>query len=128
VEDIDFWMNFVVVNSKKLQKWVWKETSIEPSMCSQCRISNFSIPKMWKLINVFTLGPITLATLLLNHSFWNQGHGDLLWAMILILSIINILVHECLFVTCIFIILVLFRAFKTCVKKIIVNCKWKLPL
>jgi len=44
--------------------------------------------------------------------FENQSHGDLLWAMILILLIINILVHECLFVTWICIILVLFEALK----------------
>jgi hypothetical protein len=39
-------MDFVAVNSKEMQKWVWKETSIESSMCSQCQISKFSIPKM----------------------------------------------------------------------------------
>ncbi len=36
MEDIDFWVNFVTKKFKKIAKnWVWKEKSVEPSMCSQ---------------------------------------------------------------------------------------------
>jgi hypothetical protein len=34
VEDIDFGEDFVAGNSNKLQNWVWKEKSVEPSMRS----------------------------------------------------------------------------------------------
>jgi len=58
VENIDFWMNFVVENLNKLQKLGLEGKSIEPSMCSHCWIKTISILKMWKLKNVFTLEPI----------------------------------------------------------------------
>jgi hypothetical protein len=45
------------------KNWVWKEKSVESLTCSHCRIEKFSILKMWKIKNVFTLGPTTEATL-----------------------------------------------------------------
>jgi hypothetical protein len=44
-----FWMDFVAGNSNKLQKnCVWKEKSVETSMCSHYWIYKFSIMKMCK--------------------------------------------------------------------------------
>jgi hypothetical protein len=51
----------IQINCKNL---VWKKKSIEPSMCSHCQNFQFSIPKMWKIKNVFTFGPTTHATLI----------------------------------------------------------------
>jgi len=59
VEDIDFWEDFVVENSNKLQKW-----GLEGKIS-------------WAL-NVFTLGSTTQATLVkinkerVNNTGWNQ--------------------------------------------------------
>jgi hypothetical protein len=41
-------MDFVAGNSNKIAKlkWVWKEKSFEPSMCSHSQIQKFSILKM----------------------------------------------------------------------------------
>jgi hypothetical protein len=61
-----FWVDFVVGNSNKLQNWVWKEKSVEPSMCSHAKSRNF---QFWQLCtylfigNVFTLVPMAQATL-----------------------------------------------------------------
>jgi hypothetical protein len=63
MKNIVFWVNFVAENSNKLQKLGWKEKAGEPSMCSHCRIKKISILKMWKMKNVFTLGPTAHATL-----------------------------------------------------------------
>jgi hypothetical protein len=46
VEDIDFGLDFVGENSNKLHKiCVWKEKSVEPSMCSHWQIKRISILK-----------------------------------------------------------------------------------
>ncbi len=50
-----------------IENWVLIEKSDEASMCSHCWIFKFSILKMWKLKNVFTLGPMTQATLVYNY-------------------------------------------------------------
>jgi hypothetical protein len=39
MENIDFGVDFVAGNSKKIPKnWVLKEKLVEPSMCSHCQI------------------------------------------------------------------------------------------
>jgi hypothetical protein len=49
------------------KNWVRKEKSVELSMCSHCwRILKFSILKMWKIKNVFTLGTTAKVTLVPN--------------------------------------------------------------
>jgi hypothetical protein len=55
-------MDFVVGNSNKLQGFEGKINWT--SMCSHCQIYKFSILKMWKIKNVFTLGPMTQAILI----------------------------------------------------------------
>jgi hypothetical protein len=45
--------------------WVWKEKSVQPSMCSHCWILKFEILKMWKVKIVLTLWPTTQATLVI---------------------------------------------------------------
>jgi len=49
VEDSNFWVEFLIGNSNKLQKLVLEGKIIEPSMCSHCQTFKNSILKMWKL-------------------------------------------------------------------------------
>ncbi len=67
MKDIDFWVDFVAGNSNKLQKvGLFLEGKISWSHPQCVHIANFkkfSILKMWKIKNVFTLGPMAQATL-----------------------------------------------------------------
>ncbi len=47
---------------KKFKNCVWKEKSVERSMCSHFRILKHSILKIWRRKNVFTLEPMGHAT------------------------------------------------------------------
>ncbi len=59
-----FLVNFVAGNSNKLKNLSLEgKISGEPSMCSHSWIWKFSILKMWKIKNVFTLGPTAQAIL-----------------------------------------------------------------
>jgi hypothetical protein len=50
------WILFLEIQIN-CKNWVGKEKSVEPSKCSHCRILKFSILKLWKIMNMFTLGP-----------------------------------------------------------------------
>ncbi len=52
MEDIDFGVDFLLVKIQtNLHKnCVWKEKSVEPSMCPHWQIKRISILKMWKKI------------------------------------------------------------------------------
>jgi hypothetical protein len=53
---------FLLKIQKNCKNRVWKEKSVERSMCSHCRIWKFSILKIWRIKNVFTLEPMGQAT------------------------------------------------------------------
>ncbi len=83
MKNIDFWVDFVAENSTELQKLgLVREKSVEPLMCSHCRIYKFENLKMWKIKNVFTLGPMAQATLVYIYEMWkslqflNHGMGQ----------------------------------------------------
>ncbi len=57
MEDIDFLSGvFLPKIQKNCKILVWNEKYVEPWMYSHCQFFNFSILKMWKIKNVFTLG------------------------------------------------------------------------
>ncbi len=68
MEDIEFWVDgFCLLEiQSNCKNWVWKEKAVELSMYSHGQIYKISILKMWKIKNVFTLGPTAQATLGLN--------------------------------------------------------------
>ncbi len=69
MENIDFWVDFVAENSNKLQKLGLEgKKSVEPSMCSHCRIFKISIMKMWIIKNVITPRPTAQGTLVSNNN------------------------------------------------------------
>jgi len=66
VEDIDFWMNFVVKISLKLQILVLgRKINLASTVFTLLNFEIFNL-KMWIIKNVFTLGPTTQATLMLH--------------------------------------------------------------
>jgi len=64
VDDIDFRLDFVTGNSKKLQKFGFEtKNQLTPGCVHIAEFRNFQILKMWKIKNVFTLGPTSHVTL-----------------------------------------------------------------